>query len=56
MMGKNLNYAYPRKFAEGGDVQGYLREGIQVVEHNGKMVPAESPRTMIRTATKARWI
>ena len=42
MMGKNLNYAYPRKFAEGGDVQGYLREGIQLVEHNGKMVPADA--------------
>ena len=72
MMGKNLNYAYPRKFAEGGDVPRYTeaehaaaqqaaqqaileaagpeaeyrRQGIEFVEHNGKMVPADALRAL----------
>jgi len=72
MMGKNLNYAYPRKFAEGGDVPRYTeaehaaaqqaaqqaileaagpeaeyrRPGIEFVEHNGKMVPADALRAL----------
>ena len=72
MMGKNLNYAYPRKFAEGGDVPRYTeaehaaaqqaaqqaileaagpeaeyrRPGVEFVEHNGKMVPADALRAL----------
>ena len=72
MMGKNLNYAYPRKFAEGGDVPRYTeaehaaaqqaaqqaileaagpeadyrRPGVEFVEYNGKMVPADALRAL----------
>ena len=72
MMGKNLNYAYPRKFAEGGGVPRYTeaehaaaqqaaqqaileaagpeadyrRPGVEFVEYNGKMVPADALRAL----------
>ena len=72
MMGKNLNYAYPRKFAEGGDVPRYTeadhaaaqqaaqqaimeaagpqaeyqRPGVEFVEYNGQMVPADALRAL----------
>lgn len=45
MMNKSLNYAYPRKYAEGGEVpqtNTFVRDGVEFVEHNGQMVPKEA--------------
>jgi len=45
MMNKSLNYAYPRKYAEGGEVpqtNTFVRDGVELVEHNGQMVPKEA--------------
>lgn len=45
MMNKSLNYAYPRKYAEGGEVpqaNTFVRDGVEMVEHNGQMVSKEA--------------
>jgi hypothetical protein len=45
MMNKSLNYAYPRKYAEGGEVpqtNTFVRDGVEFVEHNGQMVSKEA--------------
>ena len=45
MMNKSLNYAYPQKYAEGGEVpqtNTFVRDGVEFVEHNGQMVSKEA--------------